>query len=365
MDLKKTPLHDYHVKSGARMAPFAGYDMPISYDPVTGGMLKEHLAVRNTAGIFDVSHMGEFWVTGPEATEFLNFACTRGFSALAESRAQYCLLLNEGGTIVDDIIVYKFSPQKYWVVVNASNIEKDFNHLKTLATKFRVELVDVSPKTALIALQGPKSLEIMKALYPDALALKYYNFYQPKAEWIVARTGYTGEDGFEVFLPSHEARSLWDACLKLGAQPIGLGARDTLRLEVGFPLYGHELSDQLTPPETCASFACDLTRDFHGAAAAKRVPKFRPVALSVQNSKPFRADERLFLDGKDVGWITSGSVSPIKKTGMALALVEVAKLPPSNPNPKVFVLETGGKQREAFVQDLPFVATARVKGKKV
>lgn len=364
MELKKTPLHAKHIELKARMAPFAGYDMPISYEESGGGMLKEHLAVRQQVGMFDVSHMGEFWLTGSEATKFLNHVCTRRFDKLAAGKAQYCLLLNSQGTIIDDIIVYKHSEDRYWIVVNASNIQKDFEHLKAQTQAFKVELQDVSEKTALIAVQGPKAAEIVEKILPGSNQLKYYQFQSPQKDWIVGRTGYTGEDGFEVFLPTNQASELWSELQKHSVMPIGLGARDTLRLEVGFALYGHELSDQLYPMETFSSFAVDLSADFVGSQGARKPPRYLTVALATDNPKPIRADDKIYLNGDLVGWITSGSTSPIKKVGIGLGLLNAEKLAKLSEKPRVFMLESGGKQRQSFSQDLPFVATARVKASK-
>ena len=362
--LKKTPLHERHLELKARMAPFAGYDMPISYDSTSGGMMKEHLAVRKDVGIFDVSHMGEFWVRGKEATAYLTKICTRPFENLIDLKAQYCLLLKEDGTIVDDIIVYKFDAETYWVVVNASNIKKDFDHMKALKSGFQVTLENVSELTALIAIQGPKAVKVIEDIFPPALGLKYYGFYQPKSGWIVGRTGYTGEDGFEIFLPAEEALDFWLLLEKKGALPIGLGARDTLRLEVGFPLYGHELSEQLRPMETFSAFATNLNSNFVGVEKARLTPRYKAVAVQSQTPKPMRVEESLFWNGKRVGWLTSGSTSPIKKIGIGLALIDLSQINiPLEPG-FIFMLESGGKQREAVLTATPFVITARVQGAK-
>lgn len=360
--MKKTPLHSRHIELGARMAPFAGFEMPISYDPVTGGMLKEHLAVRENAGIFDVSHMGEFWVKGPDATAFLTYACTRPFEKLPDFKAQYCLLTTDRGTIVDDIIVYRMNHDVYWVVVNASNIEKDFNHLQNLSSKFKVKIENVSDSIGLIALQGPRAAEIMSMVVPEALNLKYYQFLMRPNGWIIGRTGYTGEDGFEIFLPAAQTRDLWMKFEALKAVPIGLGARDTLRLEVGFPLYGHELTEDLQPNETFSAFAVDLHSTFFGSEKARQSPRFRPVAVYSKAPKPIREGDKLLMNGKLVGRITSGSMSPIRREGVGLGLLDLSAAPTPLSKDAVFMLESAGKQREAFLTQTPFVATARVKG---
>ncbi|MDB5038657.1 MAG: Glycine cleavage system protein [Bacteriovoracaceae bacterium] len=363
MALKTTPLHAKHLELKARMAEFAGFDMPISYDAKTGGMLKEHLAVREHAGMFDVSHMGEFWVKGAEATKFLSYACSRGFSSLEDGRAQYCLLINRDGGIIDDIIVYRFSADKYWMVVNASNVTKDFAHLRELSKSFKVSLEDVSEQTALIAIQGPKAVELFSKIVPKSENLKYYSFMMSSNGWLVARTGYTGEDGFEIFLPNKEALSLWNEFESKDVVPIGLGARDTLRLEVGFPLYGHELSEKLRPMETFSAFATDLKNEFCGVEKARLPNRYLPIAVETSTPKPLRADEKLFLDSKPVGWITSGSISPLRRVGIGLALVDLSLLKSPLSNDAIFVLESAGKAREAVRTLPPFVGTPRVKRK--
>jgi aminomethyltransferase len=363
MTFKKTPLYPKHLELKARMAEFAGYEMPISYDERSGGMLKEHLAVRQHMGIFDVCHMGEFWVKGKEATRFLSSACTRRFDTVEAGRAQYCLLTNERAGIIDDIIVYKFDAEKYWVVVNASNIAKDFAHLQRLAQKFDVSLEDVSETTGLLAIQGPKAAALISKILPGAEKLKYYSFLKNDRDWLVARTGYTGEDGFEIFLPAKQALTLWNEFETNDAVPIGLGARDTLRLEVGFPLYGHELTEELKPMETFSAFAVDLKNDFVGASEARKAPRYLPIALETRNPKPLRAEEKIFVGSQQVGWITSGSMSPVRRTGMALALVELDKLQSPPTNDMIFLLDSAGKPREAVRTEAPFVETPRVKKK--
>ncbi len=368
MTLHTTPLHFRHLQLGARMGPFAGYDMPISYDSYSGGMIKEHLAVRQGAGIFDVSHMGEFWVRGPEATAFVSAYCTRPFESVKDGRAVYALLLRDDGGILDDIIVYKVSSQAYWIVVNASNREKNFKHLKSQAARFQIELTDVSDETALIALQGPKAKEILPKIYPGCESLKYYTFEQRPTEnpkktgdstLIVSRTGYTGEDGFEIFLPPADAGALWDRLLEEGAKPIGLGARDTLRLEAGFPLYGHELSEDLLPAETLSAFAWATGHDYCGKSATLRPPRYVAIAVKTDSPKPLRAEQPLYFGEKKVGYLTSGSMSPVLRVGIGLALVgseheEALKR-------GIFELDSTAKPRQAFCTEIPFVEAERTK----
>jgi len=346
------------------MAEFAGYDMPISYDPLSGGMKAEHLKVRQEAGMFDVSHMGEFRISGPQAVEFLSWACTRPVQNLALGKAQYALLLNAAGGIVDDIIVYRIGPTEFFMVVNASNIEKDFNHLKNLAADFKVSLVNESEKWALIAVQGPKAMGILSKRYKDLDQIKYYGF-RLEGDSILSHTGYTGEDGLEIFLPPAKAKELWDWLHQEGVCPIGLGARDTLRLEVCFPLYGHELTDELFPMETMAAFAFDKAGSFFGKDKQPPHPRQQAICLIGDSPKPFRAGEKIFLEGRPIGELSSGSYSPILKRGMAVGLV-VATLDLKNrPDGFIVEVESGGKLRHATLTKGPFVETSRVKRRLV
>lgn len=362
MNLKKTPLYSEHLRLGAKLAPFAGYEMPISYDKVSGGMKKEHLAVRQGAGMFDVSHMGEFWVEGKQAVEFLNKACSRGFSSLANFRAQYCLLLQPDGGIIDDILVYRLNSEKFWVVVNAANIEKDWKHLKSLASEYEVELNDVSEDISLIAIQGPKAALVCDKLLGSVSDLKYYGFKTTDKDWIVGRTGYTGEDGFEVFLPNSEATPLWKSLEESAVVPIGLGARDSLRLEAGFPLYGHELSSEIKPQESFSWFACKSDHDFVGKKGTEDPARFKPIGLVGHTPKPIRQGEKIVYKNQVVGEVTSGAYSPELNKGIGLGLLEISKLPKDETED--FFLESGGKQREVTFESPPFVETGRAKKRK-
>ena len=362
VDLKKTPLHFDHLAKSARMAEFAGYDMPISYDQITGGMKAEHLLVRENAGMFDVSHMGEFWIEGSDATKFLNHACTRSFDKLSEGKAQYCLLLSESGAILDDIIVYKFNSEKYWMVVNASNLQKDFNHLKKLSTGYKnLALRDVSETTALIALQGPQAENLMNSLGFQVRELKYYHFITTDKNWIIGRTGYTGEDGFEIFLPPSEAPDLWRALEQKSVLPIGLGARDSLRLEVGFPLYGHELGEDLLAHETLSAFAIGADHNCLGSRSFEKPPRYIPGGFTGVTPKPLRAGEKVFLNDIEVGWLSSGSYSPQRKQGIGLGFLKLEKLPKKPLEELIFMLESGPKRREVKWELPPFVETRRAK----
>lgn len=342
------------------MLPFAGYEMPISYDSYSGGMIQEHLKVRQSVGIFDVSHMGEFLIEGPDAISFLTYMTTRDFSTSKDGKAYYCLLLQEAGGIVDDILVYRFNSESFWLVVNASNIEKDWKHLLAHTPNFKIKMTDLSSDLALIAIQGPKAVDLVNSIFPGASELRYYSFKSFDSGHILSRTGYTGEDGFEVFVPASGALELWKKFLDLQVSPIGLGARDTLRLEAGFPLYGQELREDLLPQESLSAFAVRNSTSFLGSSACKKPPRWKPVALLGETPKPMRSGEKIFFQGRQVGELTSGSTSPILRKGIGLGLIE-ASCPLEFQS--IFMLESAGKQREAKLVLLPFVESMRVKKK--
>lgn len=365
MTLKKTILYDEHLRANARMVPFAGWEMPVSYDSFSGGMIKEHLLVRESSGIFDVSHMGEFWVCGNQAVDFLNHVCTRPVSSLAEGKAQYCLILSPEGGILDDIIVYKFTDKQFWVVVNAANIEKDFSHFKKHSEGFDVSLENESEQTALIALQGPDAKSVIQEILGDQSDLKYYHFRELEPGWILSRTGYTGEDGFEIFCPNQEAPELWKKLLAAGAKPIGLGARDSLRTEVGFPLYGNDLREDLYPHETLSFFAVHKNSEFLGSHSLKKPARWLPVGFLGDSPKPFRPHEKLYFEDKLVGELSSGSYSPGLKKGVGLGLLSTEhfeKVPDEGTN---FLLESGPKRRQVTLMVPPFVDAGRAKKRKV
>lgn len=249
-NIKETPLHSRHVALGAQMSPFAGYDMPIQYK----GIVEEHNAVRNACGVFDVSHMGEVTVRGAEAEMFVNRIFTNDVSAVPEGKILYGMMCHPHGGVVDDLLVYKYSQNEYLLVINAANIAKDVTWIKANAAGFAVVVEDVSDSYAQIAVQGPESEKVMAEVlgldYPD---MAFYTFAETEmdgAKLLVSRTGYTGEDGFEIYGSPEVICSLWDRLVESGkAEPCGLGCRDTLRFEVGLPLYGDELSDDITPLE--------------------------------------------------------------------------------------------------------------------
>ena len=306
------------------MVPFGGWDMPVQYS----GVIQEHLAVRERAGMFDVSHMGEFMISGVQALEFLQYATVNDVSKLKPGRAQYNMLPNASGGLVDDIYVYCLSPDRYLMVVNASNIEKDFNHLSSLTHQFDVTLENQSDAWALIAVQGPNTQSLLEPHCTEVLSSRKKNsvfdttlFGYPVR---MARTGYTGEDGFEVFCAPVDAPDLWDKLLALKLEPCGLGARDTLRLEAGYPLYGHEWSDSTNPLETPLRWAVKEYKEFVGRDAMVTAPKTKTlVGIQVSGRGIPREGYPVKLEGRIVGHCTSGTMSPSLKIGIALAYLEV------------------------------------------
>lgn len=333
------------------MVPFAGYEMPIQYTSITS----EHLAVRGLAGMFDVSHMGEFWIRGPGALAFLQFATLNDASKLKVGRAQYSMLPNGHGGLVDDIYIYRTGDSEYLMVVNAANIDKDWAHLISLTPGFEVQLQNASDFFALIAVQGPQALKVLQKLSDtDLISRKKNETFMGKlvGKWVrFARTGYTGEDGYEVFVAPDEASVVWDALLAADVTPCGLGARDTLRLEAGFPLYGHELTDETSPLCTPFGWVVKSYKEFHGKQALiDSACERRLVGLLLESGIP-REGYRLLQDGREVGILTSGTHSPVLKKGIGMGYVQAAL---SGLGTGLEV-EIRGKPVPATVAQMPFV----------
>ena len=315
-ELKRTPFHDLHVAAGAKMVPFAGFEMPVQYPT---GITAEHNAVRQSVGLFDVSHMGEFEVRGKEALAFTSQLTSNDPSTLAVGQVQYSSFLHPSGGIVDDCLVYRFA-DKVMLVVNASNISKDWNHIGQFKGKFDVQLKDLSDETALLALQGPKAQATLQPLTKTPLdPIGYYKFVEGEVagvKCIISRTGYTGEDGFELYHSPRDARRLWDALMQnKGITLAGLGSRDSLRLEVFYPLYGNDIDDETSPLEAGLNWIVKLKKaDFVGKQAL--------VELKAQGLKRklvgFRLTEKGFprqhmpvlVNGAANGEVRSGTVSP-------------------------------------------------------
>ena len=322
--LLRTPLYEKHLELKARMVPFGGWDMPVQYS----GVIQEHLAVRERAGMFDVSHMGEFMISGTQALEFLQFSTVNDVSKLKPGRAQYNMLPNSSGGLVDDIYVYRLSEDRYLMVVNASNIEKDFNHLSSFVKDFDVTLENQSENWALIAVQGPNTQSLLEPHCTESLSSRKKNsvFDTNLFGYSVrmARTGYTGEDGFEIFCAPINAPDLWTKLLGLQFEPCGLGARDTLRLEAGYPLYGHEWSESTNPLETPLKWAVKEYKEFNGRDAMVNAEKTKQlVGIQVLGRGIPREGFPVKHDGRVVGHCTSGTMSPSLKVGIALAYVEI------------------------------------------
>ncbi|HEU5431588.1 MAG TPA: glycine cleavage system aminomethyltransferase GcvT [Thermomicrobiales bacterium] len=333
---RDTPLKARHIALGARMIPFAGWTMPVQY----AGIVHEHQAVRNAAGLFDLNHMGQASVEGPDALPFLQAVTTNDVSALGPGAAQYSLLPNERGGLIDDIIVYRRpGGDGYFVVLNASNRERDVAWMKAQAASrpdLDVSVADVSDQTGMIAIQGPRAEAIVQPLCPlDLSALPGFHMEASEVAGIptlVARTGYTGEDGFEFYTPVERIGELWDALMRRGAAeglvPVGLGARDTLRLEARMPLYGNELSDDISPLEAGVGWAVKLDKGpfvgsepmqaMKAAGAPRRTVGFRLL----ERAGSARHGYEVQVEGRTVGVVTSGAMSPTLGENIGLALVE-------------------------------------------
>src|SRR3989440_150793 len=323
--LQRTPLYEIHVALGAKMVPFAGFEMPVQYPT---GITAEHKAVREKAGLFDVSHMGEFIVRGPQAVDFVNYVTTNDVAALNPGQAQYSTILREDGTIVDDCLVYR-SEGRVLMVVNGSNIDKDFAHISRYIDRFDATLENISDDIALLALQGPEAAKILQQhTDTDLSRIKYYEFATGTVAGVekvyISRTGYTGEDGFEVYFPSEHAPTIWNALTASGeVTPAGLGARDSLRLEMGMALYGNDLDDTTTPLEASLAWLVKLKKaDFVGRAALaaqKEQGLQRKLVGFTTTERAFpRHGYPVFVKGAPSGEVRSGTMSPT--LGIPLAL---------------------------------------------
>ncbi|MDE4542201.1 glycine cleavage system aminomethyltransferase GcvT [Thermoanaerobacterium sp. R66] len=327
--LKRTPLYDIHKKYGAKMIDFAGFEMPVQYESI----LKEHEAVRKNAGLFDVSHMGEIIVEGRDSEKFINYMVTNDITKIGANQAMYSPMCYSNGTTVDDLLVYKFSYEKYMLVVNASNIDKDYKWLWENKNDFAVEIKDESGEISELALQGPKSQEILEKITNyDLDSLKYYHFDYMDLDGInclVSRSGYTGEDGFEIFLKNEYVALMWEKILSvgenLGIKPAGLGARDTLRFEAGLPLYGNELSDDITPLEAGLGSFVKLDKSFLGKEALLNQKeeglKRKIVGFEMADNAIPRHGYDVYAEGEKIGYVTTGYLSPTLKKNIGMALI--------------------------------------------
>lgn len=359
----KTPLYEAHVKAQGKIVPFGGYLLPVQYKT---GVIKEHMAVRTQAGLFDVSHMGEILCEGKDALSNLQMLLTNNFENMVDGQARYSPMCNENGGTVDDLIVYKRCDEHYFIVVNAANKDKDYQWM--LDHQFgEVTFTDVSEKYAQLALQGPKAMDILKKLTDEEnIPKKYYHavFDVPVAgiPCIVSKTGYTGENGVELYLDSAMAEKMWDILLDAGREeglvPCGLGARDTLRMEAAMPLYGHEMDDTVSPLETGLGFAVKMNKeDFIGKSKLVDNPKFNRtrIGLKVTGRGIIREHQDVYSGDQKIGVTTSGTHCPYLGYPIAMALVEHGSVEIGD---KVEV-EVRGRRVEAEVVALPFYKRAK------
>jgi aminomethyltransferase len=360
MELKKVALNDLHASLGAKMVPFAGYNMPVRYS----SDLDEHHTVRKAVGIFDVSHMGEFLVQGPGALDLIQRVTSNDAAKLTDGKVQYSCLPNEDGGIVDDLLVYRFGEEDYMLVVNASNIEKDWNWISQHNTG-GVTMRNISDDIALFAVQGPKAVAALQPLTQLPLAeMAYYTFAKGEfagvPDVIVSATGYTGAGGFEIYVPNAQAQTVWEKIMAAGQahgiKPIGLGARDTLRLEMGFCLYGNDITDTTSPLEAGLGWITKFTKKFTNSESLQHQKEQgvarKLVGFEMQESGIPRAHyEILNAAGEMIGEVTSGTQSPSLGKGVGLGYVQT---PYSAPGAEIFI-KIRNKMLKAQVVKLPFV----------
>lgn len=366
--MKKTALYDKHVALGAKIVPFAGYEMPVSY----AGIMEEHSTVRNAVGVFDVSHMGEFIVKGKEALDLIQKVTSNDVSKLEIGDVQYSCLPNDKGGIVDDLLVYRLAEDNcsegeraYMLVVNASNMEKDWNWINS-HNSFDCKLTDISEQTSLLAVQGPKAVEALQGLTEmDLAGMKYYTFdkgtFAGLDNVLISATGYTGAGGFEIYVDNKDAAAVWDAVFAVGAavgiKPIGLGARDTLRLEMGFCLYGNDIDDTTSPIEAGLGWITKLKKgDFIGKEFCvnhkENGTERKLVGFVVNDKRPARHGYPVVdADGNEIGVVTSGSTSPSLGYPVGLAYVPTAMAKEGT----TIYIDVRGKKIEATVSKLPFL----------
>ena len=324
--MKNTALTTTHEALSAKMVPFAGYNMPVQYD----GVNIEHEAVRKDCGVFDVSHMGEFLIEGPNALALIQKVSSNDASKLTVGKAQYSCLPNDDGGIVDDLIIYKIKEETYLLVVNASNIEKDWNWIVS-KNDVDAEMKDLSEDYSLLAIQGPNAVEKMQALTSHDLSeIKFYNFvvgdFAGIEHVIISATGYTGSGGFEIYCKNSEVKQIWDKVTQAGAKPIGLAARDTLRLEMGYCLYGNDITDETSPLEAGLGWITKFTKDFTNSEALedqkRRGVERKLIAFELDDRGiPRQGYDIVDGQGKKIGEVTSGTMSPMLGKGIGLGYV--------------------------------------------
>ncbi|WP_294347928.1 glycine cleavage system aminomethyltransferase GcvT [Prosthecochloris sp.] len=360
--MKKTALYSWHEERGAKMIDFCGYLMPVQYS----GIIAEHKCVRTAVGLFDVSHMGNFYVTGARSLEFLQFMTSNDAASLKNGQAQYTLMLYPDGGIVDDLIIYRIDHETWFLVVNASNMEKDFNWLREHVEKFEgVSVEDHTERLSLIAMQGPKSMHILERVFSSSVCeqLSPFQFLRTGfqgSELMIACTGYTGEKGVEISVPNDRAEDLWKVFMQegseFGIQPIGLGARDTLRLEMGYPLYGHEISRETNPVETRLKWVTKLDKDdFIGKEACMEVDRQpeRTIVGFVMEERAIPRQGYVLYDsaGNEIGNVCSGTMSPTLKKPIGTAHVLRSSMAPGS----IVFMDVRNKRYSGRVVKLPFV----------
>lgn len=360
MEIKFVPLNDLHVKLGAKMVPFAGYNMPVRYS----SDIEEHMTVRNGVGVFDVSHMGEFSLKGPDTLDLIQRVTSNDASKLIDGQAQYSCLPNETGGIVDDLIVYKIKDNDYLLVVNAGNIDKDWNWISKFNTK-GVEMKNISDNICLFAVQGPKATSALQKLTKTDLSeIKYYHFsigeFAGVPDTVISNTGYTGAGGFEIYVNKQYAEKVWKAIFDAGKEydikPIGLGARDTLRLEMGFCLYGNDIDDTTSPLEAGLGWITKFTKDFTNSTNLKKQKeegvKRKLVGFKMVDKGIPRHDYSIKdATGNSIGKVTSGTMSPVLGVGVGLGYVSTEH---SSPGAEIFI-DVRGRALKAQVSKLPLV----------
>ena len=360
MEVKRIPLNDLHEKLGAKMVPFAGYNMPVRYS----SDIEEHMTIRNGVGVFDVSHMGEFTVKGAQALDLIQRVTSNDASKLVDGQAQYSCLPNETGGIVDDLLVYKIKENDYLIVVNASNIDKDWNWISKYNTK-GAEIKNISDDICLFAVQGPKAVGVLQKLTrADLSVIKYYHFtvgeFAGVKDVIMSNTGYTGAGGFEIYVRKSEAEKVWNAIFDAGKneniKPIGLGARDTLRLEMGFCLYGNDIDDTTSPLEGGLGWITKFTKDFTNsvnikkqkeAGVTKKLIGFKMIDRGIPRHDYAIKD----AGGSIIGKVTSGTQSPMLGIGIGLGYVTITN---ANPGTEIFI-DVRGKGLKAVVSKVPLI----------
>ncbi|MHA7129020.1 glycine cleavage system aminomethyltransferase GcvT [Algoriphagus namhaensis] len=359
-NVKKIQLNDLHIALGGKMVPFAGYYMPVRYSSDK----EEHFCVRDGVGVFDVSHMGEFLVEGPEALNLIQKVTSNDASKLVDFQAQYSCFPNETGGIVDDLIVYRYSEEKYMLVVNASNIEKDWNWINQHNT-MGARLTNLSDELSLFAVQGPKAVEAVQSLTSvDLKGVKFYHFtvgdFAGKQDVIISGTGYTGAGGFEIYVKNEDAEEVWNAIFEAGKdfdiKPIGLGARDTLRMEMGYCLYGNDIDDSTSPLEAGLGWITKFTKDFINAEALKAQKEAgvtRKLVGFVMQEKGIPRGHYPIVDaaGELIGEVTSGTMSPSMNVGIGLGYV---KIDFAQPGSEIYI-QIRNKNLKAQVEKLPLL----------